>query len=155
MNKSEKAFKDWLDKKEYIYLWIDQSPESFPELLRGISKRPDFFVVVRNFGMIAIDVKEREINPRMGYKDFILDEENEIKKYLEFERIVRIPVWFVFGKKDENFKNWYWIPLSKVLECRAPISNKGTADRFRAINPADCTILQTERDGLERLLTAL
>jgi hypothetical protein len=152
MNKSEKAFKDWLDSKSIQYIWIDQSPESFSEFLRGISKRPDFFVVVRNFGMIAIDVKEREINPRMGYTDFILDEEKEIKKYLEFERIVRIPVWFVFTKKDENFKTWYWIPLSKVLECRAPISSKGPADKFRAINPSDCITLQAKIDGLERLL---
>ena len=146
MNKGEKAFKDWLDSKQYPYIWIDQSPESFPKFLSGISKRPDFFVVIKNFGMIAIDVKERN-----KYKDFIVDEK-EITKYLEFERTVRIPVWFVFGKEDEKFKSWYWIPLTKVLECELKTSHSGPQDPFRAINSSDCITLQAKIDGLERLL---
>lgn len=147
MNKSEKAFQDWLNSNQYPYLCIDQTPETFPVALRGISKRPDFFVIVKNFGMIAVDVKEHD-NKR--YKDFIIDFE-EIIKYSEFEKIVRIPVWFVFGNYNEKFKSWYWIPLSKIQDCRTQL-NKTTDQPFKAIEQTDCITLQAKIDGLERLL---
>lgn len=147
MNKSEKAFKDWLNSNQYPYLPIDQSPETFPEALRGISKRPDFFVIVKNFGMIAVDIKENNIK----YNDFIIDEK-EITKYLEFERTVKIPVWFVFGNYNEEYKSWYWIPLTKALECKERKNKTGTPNPFRAIKSSDCITIQAGIDGLERLL---
>jgi len=47
-------------------------------------------LVLQQIGIIAVDVKERKINPT--YEDFILDEKKEIMKYSSFERIFRNPV---------------------------------------------------------------
>lgn len=57
---SEKLFQQWLDTKEYPYLYIEQSIETFASLFRGITKRPDYFVILPSIGFIAIDVKERQ-----------------------------------------------------------------------------------------------
>jgi len=62
--------------------------------------------------MLAVDVKERDPQP-----DYVIDEAEEIEKYLELERIVRLPVWFVFGSSKDSYDKWHWIPLSTVLEC--------------------------------------
>ena len=152
MNTSEREFKNWLDSKDYPYLFIEQSPDTFSSFFKGITKRPDFLIIVKNFGIIAVDVKERRINPDMGYTDFILDEINEVSKYIEFERITRIPVWFAFCKPEERYETWYWIPLSKVLECEKKVSSQ-SGDEFRTINVSDCIVIQKNRnDGLPRLM---
>jgi len=72
-NVCEKKFQEWLDEKKYPYIFIDQSKDTFPTLFRNIeTKRPDFLLVLQQIGMIAVDVKERTINPT--YEDFTLDE---------------------------------------------------------------------------------
>jgi len=152
MTNSEERFKEWLDQMGYPYLYVEQSATTFSSFFRGSLKRPDFLVVVKNFGIIAVDVKLRDINPRQGYTDFILDEEDEVKKYIEFERVIRLPVWFVFCKPEERYETWYWIPLSRVLEC--PVRrNRHDGTEFRAVNVSDCIIVQANRgDGLSRLM---
>ncbi|WP_022670183.1 hypothetical protein [Hippea alviniae] len=148
MNKSEEKFKEWLDSKKYPYIYVDQGTDTFSNFFKDFTKRPDFLVIVRNFGIIAVDVKEKN---NREYKDFILDEE-EVKKYLAFERITKLPVWFVFCRREEEYKNWYWISLSKVLECSIKKS-QASGDEFRAINSSDCIIIQVGRgDGLSRLM---
>jgi len=152
MNLSEQAFKNWLDMKEYPYLYVEQSQDTFSSFFKGLTKRPDFLVIVKNFGIIAVDVKERRINPDKGYTDFILDEKDEVAKYIEFERITRTPVWFAFCKPEERYETWYWIPLSKVLECEKKVSSHDGKE-FRAINVSDCIVIQQNRnDGLSRLM---
>lgn len=149
MNLAEEHFKKWLDEKRYCYLFINQEPETFPEFFRGLSKRPDFLIVINGLGLIAVDVKERLPHPNGG--DFILDEEDEIEKYLEFERITRLPVWFVFGNPQDRFDVWRWIPLSKVFQCRLQESSK-TGESFRAIPPSECIAIQRKRDGISRII---
>ena len=114
MNEAEKKFKCWLDQRNYSYLYIDQSLPSFAEFFRNITKRPDFLMVVNGIGFIAVDVKEKYPHP--DYGNYILDESDEVEKYLQFERITRLPVWFVFGSKKDNYNTWNWASLSKVLE---------------------------------------
>lgn len=144
MRRGEEEFKNWLDKKGYPYFYIEQSPETFSSFFKGLSKRPDFFVVIQHFGIIAVDVKERNNK----YQTFTLDEEQDVKKYLEFERITRLPVWFVFCRADDGYKIWYWIPLFKVLECELKNGKEGA---FRVIKTSDCIILQ-DRDNISRLI---
>ena len=148
MRPVELSFKRWLDSKNYPYLCIDNSIDTMPEFFRGITKRPDFLLVIKHLGIIAIDVKEGE--PYRG-QDFVLDEKEEVIKYLQFERIMRLPVWFVFGSQNYQYSTWYWIPLSKVLECELRASSR-TGDRFRAIPPSACIALQADRDGISRII---
>lgn len=146
MNDSEKKFKEWLDKRNYSYLYIDQGIQSFAEFFRNLTKRPDFLVVVNSVGMLAVDVKERDPQP-----DYIIDETEEIEKYLEFERRVRLSVWFVFGSSKDKYNAWHWIPLSKVLECPLKTSSKSRTN-FRAIPPGDCIVIQHNRDNISRII---
>ncbi len=152
INKSEKEFMKWLNMKGYPYLYIEQSTGTFSSFFKNLSKRPDFLVVVKNFGILAVDVKERSMSSGSGWANFTLDEENDVKKYIEFERVTRLPVWFVFCKPEEHYKTWYWISLSMVLEC--PLKeNSSTKEKFRAINVSDCIIIQVNKgDGLSRLM---
>jgi hypothetical protein len=146
MTDAENKFKEWLDKRGYPYFYIEQSPETYPTFFRGLTKRPDFFVAIPYFGFIAVDVKEKEKGEKYS-RTFTLNEENEVKKYLVFERIIGIPVWFVFCQRGE-YDIWYWIPLSKVLECELKNGKNG---KFRVIKDSDCIILQKE-DTISRLI---
>ena len=149
MNNAESRFKEWLDSKQYSYLFIDQTKETFAEFFRGVSKRPDFLIGINRVGLIAVDVKEKIPHPEKG--DFILDEKDEVEKYLEFEKLTRLPVWFVFGSSQDSYDVWRWIPLSGVLECRLQESSKSGAP-FRAITPSKCIAIQRGRDGISRII---
>lgn len=146
MNNNEAKFKDWLDKRNYSYLYIDQSTQTFAEFFRNLTKRPDFLVVVNNVGMLAVDTKERDPQP-----NYIIDETDEIEKYLEFERRVRLPVWFVFGSSKDNYNTWHWISLSKVLECPLKTSSK-SGEAFRVIPPSECIVIQHNKDSISRII---
>lgn len=150
MNTAEKQFKQWLDDRDYSYFVVDQTPETFARFFKGITKRPDFIVVINRVGLIAVDVKDKAPHKK---GDYILDESDEIEKYLHFERLTRIPVWFAFSSAKDHYNNWMWIPLSKVLECplRTP-SAKSWNRPFRAIPPADCIVIQAKKDGIARII---
>ncbi len=147
MNKAEEKFKEWLDRHGYGFLYIDQASNTFAEFFRDISKRPDFLVVIKQIGIIAIDVKDKYPHPEK--KDYILDEEKEVKKLLEFERITKIPVWFVFGSEQDGYKSWRWISLSSVLESRLQTNQE--RGHFRAIDPDHCKLLSSS-DKISRIL---
>ena len=60
-NLAEKKFKEWLDKNKIPYWYIDQSLESFSPALRDyMMKRPDFLILLPNFGLIFVDIKNKE-----------------------------------------------------------------------------------------------
>lgn len=150
-NNSEEKFREWLDSKKYSYLYIDQNGDTFPEFFRGISKRPDFLVVINRIGIIAVDVKDKYPSfDQRGVKCFTLDENKEVEKYLAFERLTRLAVWFVFYSAHDGYNTLYWVPLSKVLECKIEKSNDGSF--FRIIRPNDCTPLQSKRDTIARIM---
>ncbi|ADU97503.1 hypothetical protein [Thermovibrio ammonificans] len=146
---AEEKFREWLDKMNYPYLYIEQSINTFSKFFKGTSKRPDFLIIVKNFGIIAVDVKEKK--PYGAKLSFTLDEKNEVEKYIEFERLTRLPVWFVFCAKG-NYDTWYWIPLSRVLSCKQE-TNNSDGSKFRVIEHSDCIIIQPNKnDGISRLI---
>jgi len=56
---AEKKFKQWLDKHNIPYLYIHQDIETFSSAFKNSSgKRPDFMVLIPNFGFIFVDVKD-------------------------------------------------------------------------------------------------
>lgn len=55
---AEKEFKEWLDKHEVPYWYIQQDIESFSKALKKyMTKRPDFMVLVPHVGFILTDVE--------------------------------------------------------------------------------------------------
>jgi hypothetical protein len=147
---AEKKFMEWLNSESIPYLFIEQSPETLTKYFKGNGiKRPDFLVILKNIGTIAVDVKRK--NPQPNY---ILGEEDEINKYLNFERITRIPVWLVFGYPSQNgqYKSWHWISLSKILEYeKYPPAKEGMGD-YRKILPDDTLQIMVGRDNISRIV---
>lgn len=146
---AEKKFREWLDLETIPYLFIEQSPETLTKYFKGNGiKRPDFLVILKNIGTIAVDVKRREPKP-----SYILGEEDEINKYLNFERITRIPVWLVFGHPSNGkYKSWHWISLSKVLEYEKYPPIKEGMGNYRKIPPDDTLQIMAGRDTISRIV---
>ncbi len=138
MDTSEIRFKEWLDRRNLKYFFVDQSRESFPSVFAYKNmKRPDF--IVFDFELegedVFIDTKSRSSR----YRDFILDEEKEVKKYLILEHEIGKKVYFAFVR-DNDFSKWYFISLRKVLDCPVRLSSVDKRP-FRAIPLSICIVM--------------
>ena len=60
----ESKFKAWLDKHNIPYLYIQQDEETFSSTFRNqfSGKRPDFMILIPNFGFIFVDTKYSILN---------------------------------------------------------------------------------------------
>jgi hypothetical protein len=114
-SEAEQKFKEWLDRHNIPYLYIQQDIETFSSAFKGYSggKRPDFMILLPNLGFILVDVKYKKINE--VYKTFPLDS-FETTKYSSLQRRFNLPIWYVLSNEDFDFKTWFWIPVSRVLE---------------------------------------
>jgi hypothetical protein len=149
---AEEKFKQWLDKHNLPYFYIKQDSETFSNALRNsfLGKRPDFMILIPNFGFIFVDVKNRRINP--DYKTYPLDA-YETKKYSSIQRRFNLHIWYAVSNEDYDFKTWLWIPVSKVLESGIPkfVSSKSKED-FYAVPPEEF-IQIADDDSLDRLFS--
>ena len=149
---AEEKFKQWLDKHNLPYFYIKQDSETFSNALRNsfLGKRPDFMILIPNFGLIFVDVKNRRINP--DYKTYPLDA-YETKKYSSIQRRFNLHIWYAVSNEDYDFKTWLWIPVSKVLESGIPkfVSSKSKED-FYAVPPEEF-IQIADDDSLDRLFS--
>lgn len=132
---SEQLFQKWLEAKKYPYVYIEQSLETFATFFRGITKRPDYFIVLPSIGLIAVDVKERQYY--IDFQNFTINE-LEIKKLSSFERAFKTPVWVAISNESIGFTTWYWISLTRIVEEMPLKVNSSSNEEFRAINIKDC-----------------
>jgi hypothetical protein len=93
---AEDRFRAWLDRCTLPHLYVEQSPLTMPQPLRGEIKRPDFLVGIPTIGTIAVDVKAKRI-----YDDAILIDAYEHRTLLNFETFFNISVWFACFPPDE------------------------------------------------------
>lgn len=112
---AEERFKEWLEKHKIPFLYIQQDTDTFSSVFRyeSFGKRPDFLILLKNFGFILVDIKNKKIDPI--YKNYCIDEK-EAKKFSSFQRMFNLQVWYAISNEDYDFKTWFWIPVSKVLE---------------------------------------
>jgi len=153
-DKAELRFKEWLDKHKIPYLYIQQDTETFsPSFKNQFSgKRPDFMVLIPNFGFIFVDIKNKKMNER--FKTYPIDYE-ETKKYSSLQRIFNLQVWYVISNEDFNYKTWLWIPVSKVIESgiEQQRSSKSKMDFFPV--PTEEFIQIADDDSLSRLFAKI
>ena len=154
-NKGEEKFKEWLEYKKYSYIYFDQGQDTFSSLFLNNVKRPDFLVLIDSIGLIAVDVKSRNklvIYNNSGKSEgrFTLNENEDTKKLLAFERRFRIPVWIVFCLGSEECETWYWISLSEIVEHFTIIEKPKISSPFRGIPIKSCKTIGWE-DGLFKL----
>lgn len=92
---AEDRFRTWLDRCHLPHLYVEQSPMTIPQHLRGEIKRPDFLVGIPTIGTLAVDVKAKRI-----YQDTILIDAYEHRTLLAFEMFFKISVWFACFPPD-------------------------------------------------------
>ena len=152
-NLAEEKFKEWLDKNNIPYWYIDQSLDSFSESLRDyFLKRPDFVILIPNIGLIFIDVKNKEQLEK--YDKFTLNAE-EVDNYLKVQNIFNIRTWFAISHEKYHYRTWFWIAASDVTNAgfvfEAKDRNKG---KFYSV-PIEKFIQVADTDNLERIFSKL
>jgi hypothetical protein len=93
---AEVRFRGWLDRCHLPHIYVEQSPMTIPQHLRGEIKRPDFLVGIPTIGTIAVDVKAKQI-----YRNTIVIDAYEHRTLLNFETFFNISVWFACLPPDE------------------------------------------------------
>ncbi len=151
---AEERFKNWLDKHNIPYFYIKQDLETLSPALKETfsGKRPDFMILIPNFGFIFVDIKYKKIHPK--YKTYPLDS-SETKKYSSLQRKFNLRIWYVLSNEESDFKTWLWIPVSKVLEEGTPkfVSSVSREDFFAV--PPEEFIQIADDDSLERIFSKL
>jgi len=149
-DEAEFKFKEWLDKHNIPYFYIKQDKETFASAFKDSAKRPDFMILIPNFGFIFADVKNRKLHPT--YRNYPLDSE-ETKKYSSLQREFNAHIWYVISNEDFDFKTWLWIPVSKVFESGMPKFNSSKSkEEFYAVPPEEF-IQIADNDSLDRLFS--
>lgn len=151
-NLAEEKFKEWLDKNNIPYWYIDQSLESFsPALKRYFSKRPDFIILIPNVGLIFVDVKDKF--PAERHDKFFIDA-NEVDKYSSMQGIFNIKTWFVISNRDYHYKMWSWIAVSEVSQSGFINKSSISGEDYYSV-PISDFIHVSESDNLERVFSKL
>lgn len=149
---AELRFKKWLDKHHIPYLYIQQDTETFSSAFKKYfsAKRPDFMILLPNLGFIFVDVKYKKLNKE--YKTYPLDGD-ETKKYSSLQRKFNLHMWYALSNEDYDYKTWFWIPVSRVLEEGVPkrVSSKSKTDFFAV--PPTKFIQISINDSLDRLFS--
>lgn len=152
-NLAEHRFKEWLNKHSIPYMYIQQDLQTFASVFKDFGKRPDFMILVPHFGLIFVDVKDKKLNKE--YKTFTLDSD-ETKKYSRLQREFNLQIWFALSNEDYDYKTWFWIPVSKILEegtRKTHVSNLSKTDFF-AVFPTE--FIQISSDAsLDRLFSKI
>lgn len=151
---TEAKFKQWLDKHNIPYFYIKQDMGSFSNAFRNsfLGKRPDFMILIPNLGFIFVDVKYKKLNKE--HKNYPIDSE-ETKIYSSLQRKFNLHIWYVLSNEEVDFKTWFWIPVSRVLELGITehISSKSGMDFFPV--PSKDFIQIADDDSLARLFSKL
>lgn len=93
---AEDRFRSWLDRCCLPHIYVEQSPFTIPDPLRGEIKRPDFLVGIPTIGTIAVDVKAKRI-----YRDALIIDAYEHRTLLNFETYFNTSVWFACFPPDD------------------------------------------------------
>ena len=136
---AEQDFLNWLDENKFSYLYINQDIESFSKLFTNQVKSPNFLLLIDSIGLVAVNI--------MNYttfkdKHFSLNYESEFKNTLTFEKLFKLPVWYVYKNNDQ----WLWISALKAIEVGEMKINSGTNEQFLSLNIDHFKIIKSNSD---------
>jgi hypothetical protein len=94
---AEDRFRAWLDRCTLPHIYVEQSPLTIPQSLRGEIKRPDFLVGIPSIGTIAVDVKAKRV-----YADTLIIDAYEHRTLLNFETFFTMSVWSACFPPEEG-----------------------------------------------------
>lgn len=113
MNTAETFFKDYLNKHNIPFWYIQQDQESYSKKIKEIhTKRPDFLIIIPNFTILFIDVKDKP--PLKKYEKICLDY-LEILQYNNLQKCSNIQIWYVVSNHFINYSEWFCIPATKIM----------------------------------------
>ena len=113
---AEQKFKEFLDKQNVPYWYIQQDIDTFSPALKKLHvQRPDFFILIPNFGFILIDVEHN--TPLEKYNKFCVSDP-ETFRYNNLQKYFNMQVWYAFSNETMHYTTWYFMPTSKVIELR-------------------------------------
>ena len=112
-NLGESKFIEWLDKNDIPYMFFNQQQKTYSKTFWHKLKRPDFMILIPNFGFILVDVKCKKIysNNRGNY---ITLGEEEVDEYIELHKEFGVPIWFAISNEKGDFESWYWISANEI-----------------------------------------
>ncbi|WP_162533745.1 hypothetical protein [Colwellia sp. Arc7-D] len=99
--KGEVGFCEWLNHNNLPFVFFEQGIDTFSHVFKDQIKRPDVLLLIEGIGTIAVDVK--------NYSQFTLGIKKESSRYLEFQELFNIPVWYAYSNTEGNFDSWLWI----------------------------------------------
>lgn len=106
-DEGERRFKAWLDASLLAHVYLDQTPMSVPEHLRGMFKRPDYLLGIPGTGTVAFDVKAKSL-----YNGHFIFELDEVRRLRTFSRCFHMTVFFACLDPDGSPAS-YWIRLDQ------------------------------------------
>lgn len=105
--KAETDFRAWLDASTLPHLYVEQSPVTVPEPLRGKIKRPDYLVGIPGVGLVAFDVKAKTV-----YDGCLIFDLDEIRKLRTFARLFHLTVYFACLNTEGA--GGFWVRLDQL-----------------------------------------
>ncbi len=120
----EELFQDWL--------YLNDIPYVKSESFKGVFSHVDYILFVNNYGIIGVDIKY------WGLNSLVINQ--LLDKQKEFEKKTNIPVWVVFSDFKNQFRTWYWLPLSQAKQVK---------EHYKS-NIKDSIITVTDKNSLLR-----
>lgn len=113
---AEGKFREWLDHHEIPFWFIEQQSikHSRALLQKYGSKRPDFTILIPNFGTFLVDVKHKD---KLTKYDKFSVKKKEVESYLNLQKFFNLRVWYAISNDSVAYKTWYWMPVWKIQEC--------------------------------------
>ena len=143
---AEDRFRAWLDRCTLPHIFVEQSPLTIPQSLKGEIKRPDFLVGIPAIGTIAVDVKAKSV-----YDDTIIIDAYEHRTLLNFETFFSMSVWFVCFPPGEP--HTCLLVLNRTLATLPIVRRKGEA--AISVSLTLTRIADDRRDFMAALLGAI
>ncbi|MAG77973.1 hypothetical protein CL616_01265 [archaeon] len=114
MNKAEEEFQKYLNKHNIPFCFIDQETNTFSKTVKRLDlKRPDFFVLVPNFGFVLVDIKDKV--PLKKHGKICLDY-FETLRYCRLQKLFNMPVWFVVSNERVHYSTWFCMSATRARD---------------------------------------
>lgn len=108
-DKAEADFRAWLNRSGVAFMYVEQSPLTVPEAMRGRIKRPDYLVGVPRTGTLAFDVKAKTL-----YEGRLIFDVAELEKQQRFARMFNLTTLLACLDLEQDGHLW-WVELTELL----------------------------------------
>ena len=133
-----------------MHIYFEQGVESYSSAFsENQAKRPDFLVLIKYIGLIAVDVKARTIDE--DYQNVFI-EEKEVLQLRSFQEISCIPTWIVIMQINATIKNlWYWVNIMDLQKNHVSKNHK-TIKKKGYFIPIESCIPIKKSEGISGIL---